>query len=322
MSAGLIIKRVLFIASGIIIVFLLLAREYASRVGEELYSCLSGCAKEITVDDQAIRLVTLNLYHGYPDFQNLLDRLDLVATRLDRLQADIVFLQEVPWRKETGPGAEYLGRKAGFNYVYIRANGNFPLIRFEEGLAVLSRYPLSDPEFTELLPQPGFFEHRVLLKVSVDTHAGPVTLVTTHLARRRDEQSNAAQASTLEAYVNSITPGPVIVAGDFNALETSPQIQRLAATWRDAYREFNPGNAGYTCCLSRNALDQADAGTPFVRLDYIFLGPGRKSWEIINASTVFDQPEKNRGVSQWASNHIGVMVDIIPPGSVSTGGEE
>ena len=309
----------LYLIAGIIVAgaALLAAKPYVSRVGDRLYSCLRLCAAGNTRDDDVLRLVTLNLYHGYPEFRNLKGRLELIAHELDRMQADIVFLQEVPWKSEVGLAAEYLGRSAGFNYAYFRANGNYALIRFEEGLAILSRYPLRDPHFMEVLPKPGGFENRALLSVTADTAHGPVRLVTTHLSRRRDEQTNAAQTVSLKRYVDSLGPVPVIIAGDFNALEHSPQVISLNASWTDAFRVTHPEKAGFTCCLSREALDAADAGTPFVRLDYIFLASSAQDWRVVSAETVFDRPGKRHGMYQWVSNHIGVRVDLRPPVSLT-----
>jgi exonuclease III len=47
---------------------------------------------------------------------------------------------------------------------------------------------------------------------------------------------------------------PALVAGDFNALETSAQIQSLVSPgvgrgWIDAYRQVHPTDPGFTCCV-------------------------------------------------------------------------
>jgi len=76
--------------------------------------------------------------------------LDLIAQEIRRQDADIVCLQEVPWAPHIGSAAQYLAARTGLNHVYFRANGNRWTILFEEGEAILSRYPLRDVTFEEL----------------------------------------------------------------------------------------------------------------------------------------------------------------------------
>jgi len=68
--------------------------------------------------------MSLNVLHGHPRFEHLARRLDLIAAEIRRQDADIVCLQEVPWTRQLGGGAEYLAQRTGLNYLYLRANGN------------------------------------------------------------------------------------------------------------------------------------------------------------------------------------------------------
>ncbi len=207
-----------------------------SSPGDVVRGCFAQCAPVAEQHASAFKVITLNFYHGFPRFKNVRGRLDLVAKQLNELGPDFVLLQEVPWRSDVGWAAEYLSERAKFNFVYLRGNGNRHTIRFEEGLAILSRYPLIQHRFTELLPRNGVFEHRIALAVTAQTPMGPILLITTHLAWDRTNTINAGQIASLEAFLAELPPHPSILAGDFNAREDSPQIRKLKQSWIDAFR--------------------------------------------------------------------------------------
>ena len=123
-----------------------------SRIGDELHHCLTNCSAYSVAEVRPLRIATLNTLHGYPSFTNLGMRFELIAKELDKHKLDIVFLQEIPWKKEIGLAVERLNDQMQLNYVYIRANGNYQLIRFEEGLAIFSRFPLrpNKPDYNPL----------------------------------------------------------------------------------------------------------------------------------------------------------------------------
>jgi endonuclease/exonuclease/phosphatase family metal-dependent hydrolase len=104
------------------------------------------------------------------------------------------------------------------NHASLRANGNRWTILFEEGEAILSRYPLQDVTCHELRPRAALFEHRVVLQATAVTPQGEVTLFCTHLTHG-DPSVNRAQFAALKAYVNQADVGTSIVAGDLNATE-------------------------------------------------------------------------------------------------------
>ena len=94
-----------------------------------------------------LRFLTLNVFHGFPKFKNLSVRLGLIADEINRLDPDVVMLQEVPWRSGHDLAVDILSKSTGMNYVYIRSNGNVETLGFEEGSAILSRFPLRNPVF-------------------------------------------------------------------------------------------------------------------------------------------------------------------------------
>ena len=282
-----------------------------SSIGKHVHSCLDQCASSsVDTGGAGFKVISLNLFHGYPRFENVRGRLDLVAQRLRGEQPDFVLLQEVPWRSDVGWAAEYLSERTALNYVYLRGNGNRRSIRFEEGLAILSRHPLHDHHFTELKPRDWVLEHRIALAVTAHTPAGPVQLVTAHLTRL-NTRNNAKQAASLEAFIAGLAPHPTILAGDFNALEDSPQIREISKTWTDAFRHVHKRTRAATCCLSPSGLKERNASTFFARVDYIFLkDQGARRWRVDDARLIFDRAFQTQDGYQWVSNHLGVLAEV------------
>ena len=62
------------------------------------------------------------MLHGFPKFKFLPERLEMIASEINRLDPDIVLLQEVPWTLKIGSAAEFLAEKTGMNHAYLRAN--------------------------------------------------------------------------------------------------------------------------------------------------------------------------------------------------------
>ncbi len=283
----------------------------ASTVGRP-EGCPTGCAQEKERRDGPLRVMSLNILHGFPKFERLPERLDLIAAEIRRQDADIVCLQEVPWTPRVGNGARYLAERTGMNYLFLRANGNRRAILFEEGSAILSRYTLQGSSFTELQPRAGFFEHRIVLHATVATPWGDARVFVTHLTNGESE-INRRQATSLLDFVRSTGSGLAIVAGDFNAREDSPQIQTLSREWVDTYRAAHPDDEGLTCCI--DTLTQGPTEPLEERIDYIFLAsPPGQDVKVLNAQRVLDQPLPVRDGWLWASDHVGLLaiIRLIP----------
>jgi endonuclease/exonuclease/phosphatase family metal-dependent hydrolase len=281
----------------------------ASRPGRRPEGCPQGCSTAPARRDGPLRVISLNVLHDFPRFRNLARRLDLIAAEIRRQDADIVCLQEVPWTLRLGSGAEYLAGRTGLNYLYLRANGNRWAILFEEGEAILSRYPLRDPAWIELTPRPGPFEHRVALHATAVTPWGDVGVFVTHLTNG-EQAVNQGQAASLQSFVAVAGGGPAVAAGDFNAAEDEPHIRALAQAWIDTYRAANPDDTGLTCCVD----DLAAQDEPLEeRIDYIFLipGPGGEA-QVISSRRVLNQPAWLGDAWLWPSDHVGLLTAISP----------
>lgn len=290
---------------------------HVSQVGTRVEGCPDDCVWSSRSPNPSrqpgrLRVLSLNVLHGFPRFQYLEQRLDLIAAEIRRLDADAVFLQEVPWH--WGGAGRKLAEQTGLYFVYVRANGNRWALLFEEGEAILSRYPLRDASFVELQPQAGLFQHRVALQATASTPWGDVRLVSTHLTHDNPE-ANGAQARMLAGLLGpaGTRPGPTILGGDLNALETSPQIQSLVSTegglgWIDAYRQVHPGESAFTCCLDDL---NAEPGQPLdKRIDYLFVISGESPVRVVDGQLVLQHPARLTNGWLWASDHLGLVAEL------------
>jgi endonuclease/exonuclease/phosphatase family metal-dependent hydrolase len=218
---------------------------------------------------------------------------------------DIACLQEVPWTPHLGSGARYLARETGLNHLYLRANGNRWAILFEEGEAILSRYPLRDVVVQVLLPRAGLYEHRVLLQATVSTPQGEVNVFVTHLTHG-DPEVNRGQVQSLAAHVAQAGKRPAIVAGDLNAREDT--LQDATAGWVDTFRVAHPDAPGATCCV--DDLSARSGETLSKRIDYLFLVPGSTRIAVVESARVLDRPARVGEDWLWASDHVGVLTTL------------
>ena len=284
-----------------------------SQVGP-LESDLNSYTRSPAEGASSFQVMDLNMLHGFPDFMHLSDRLDLLADQINLISPDIITLQEVPWTWRTRSAAVHLAQKTNMNYVYLPANGNRWAIFFSEGEAILSKFEIKDVEFKELIPRAGFFEHRVALKATAVTPWGDVHILNTHLTNG-DPAVNRGQAQDLAEYVNQFMDKTIIVAGDFNSLEDSPQIKFISTKWIDTYRKTNPEEPGFTCCIDELTVPDADEVLD-QRFDFIFLVPlqGHADVSTTSSQIVLDHPFSSNEAVLWVSDHAGILTKfrIIP----------
>jgi len=268
--------------------------------------------------DPDLTLVDLNLLHGIgcdPDQCRLPDRVDLFFSWIESAGCpDVVTLQEVI-DAASGISARALIEAALPTACGGQYQGNTAysgVLGLDEEM-VLSRYAIADSEVREFHGAvPVFTRHA--LWVRLQHPAGPLDVVTTHLASGSDmatsscdvdsngdmivdipcpAECNAAGATTvrecqavqLVAFVEEKhdVATPAVVTGDLNALPGSFEVgQLVGAGYVDTY--LAAGNAecvpatGAGCTSGRDSSTPAEleSTAPNVdeRIDYAFLVPG------------------------------------------------
>jgi endonuclease/exonuclease/phosphatase family metal-dependent hydrolase len=240
-------------------------------------------AQATTSTVERLRLVDFNVLHGYPHFPEQETRARRAVAAIQALDADLIVLQEA-WRTQAhGDFVERLATALNMDSAFARANGKLERIGFEEGEAVLSRFPILEAKRLRLAPKKPFYERRVALLCTLDLGGEPLTVVGAHLDNRNLETA-AAQAATLAYYLRG-TDAP-IVAGDLNAGDDSAAVGAL---------------------LDLGLRDLLDGGVDHV------LFPRASSWRVESAAWTLRPAELEVLIGERAviSDHPGIVVDLI-----------
>jgi endonuclease/exonuclease/phosphatase family metal-dependent hydrolase len=279
-----------------------------------------------------LAVVSFNAFHGGPvsgltgNAGELDRRLAMVARELRTLEVDVVGLQEASAGRWRGNVAERLATELGLYWVHAPTTALAmpfaPLGRalvwvmgFDEGPAILSRFPIRAQAISPLPRCLKYFDPRVLLRVELETPWGTLQVYSTHTSH--DACQARAVADEVLRHRNRL---PAIVMGDFNAGEGTPWMAALRrdAGFVDAFRAVHPGAPGFT------VWQRVDAPTSTVerRVDYVFIVPGREvSGHVVGSQVVLDTPDRGTTGTLWPSDHYGVLaqVDLASASALASG---
>ncbi len=252
-----------------------------------------------------ITVLCANLWHDWPRHQRLRERLESFARLAASVDADIVLLQEVA-RTRTLHADCWLAERLGLAMTSARANGDVEAVGFEEGPAILSRFPLGEVRLRLLSHGSNPLVRRLAIASHLDTPHGALLVVSTHLGLW--QRHNAGQIRRLRSWVAGISGGEAaVIGGDFNAPEHMPEIARTGEAWTDTFRLAHPHADATTHSRSR----------PFSavlhrRLDYVFVQQPTTSppWRVLECRHL-DAPDGPH------SDHRAVLVRLAPSPSRS-----
>ena len=248
---------------------------------------------------EMITVASANLWHDWPRQHQWGARLEAVAGLVTAESVDILLLQEVA-RTRRLMSDLWLAERLGMSFAYARASG-IAALGFEEGIAVLSRFPLGRIHARRLSRGRNPLVKRMALGAEILVPEGPVLAVTTHLGLHSGR--NARQLSALREWVADISGGEVaIIGGDFNAREDVAEMILTRDAWTDTFRRAHP--------LSRSSTYASRA--PWARwkapqlIDYVFVQqPPDRHWRIIESVHV-DAPGGPH------SDHRAVIARLVP----------
>ncbi len=258
-----------------------------------------------------LRVLTWNIWGRFGPWER---RQPAIAATIQKLEADIIALQEVWGDKATNLAAE-LAAELGYHYTFAPSMDKKG---FKIGNALLSRWPIEQSESRMLHGKKETGEGRLALYAKINGPRGQIPIFATHL-NWRFEQSHIrqVQVADLAHFVDSMRPWeyPPIVCGDFNAEPTSEEMRMLKGlttcpteglVFHDAWSVAGDGGAGITW----------DNANPYVkvelepdrRIDYILVGwPGsRGAAHVVECRVTGNEPVD--GV--WPSDHHAVMAEL------------
>lgn len=248
-----------------------------------------------------ITVVSANLWHDWPRQQRRVRRLESLARIVEREEVDVLLLQEVA-RSRRGASDAWLAGRLGMGVTYARGSGH-ALVGFEEGLAVLSRFPLRGSVTRRLDQGRSPLVRRLALAVELATPYGPVLVVSAHLGLL--PPGNDRQLAMLRQWVDTLAAEgrTAIIGGDLNAPEGRGGIDRLREGWTDTFREQHPTADATTHASPSGLLRRVRPR----RLDYVFVRqPAGPPWRVAAADHLHDPDEPH-------SDHRAVLARLEPP---------
>ena len=275
-----------------------------------------------------LRVATINVWNKSGPW---LSRLALIRRELERLQPDVVGLQEVlRFRPQAAPEMPLTAANdqlteiadgLGYQLAYGAASDYGHGLKF--GNALMSRHPIVAEQSFQL-PGSESGETRSLLYTLCQTPYGSLPVFVTHLNWKFHHGSiRQRQVAFIAARVGELSPIggselPPVLLGDFNAVPDSDEIRFLTGLcalegktvyFADAWAFAGEG-PGYT--FDRTNSYAAKAREPSRRIDYIFVrGPDRQfRGEPLRAELAFNSAELADAEPVWPSDHFGLVADL------------
>ena len=244
----------------------------------------------------SVSVVTFNLHHDREDWP---ERRRVIQRELERLQPDVVALQEVIQKPHVRNQAAWLARKLGYDYLFVSTD---PPGRFKRyGNALLTRRPVLARNEHLLKP---LTDYRTVGHLRVDVDGRAVNVYATHLNERSDDAGKrirGEQIADLLAFVARTSgDAPVVIAGDFNAQVDAGDLSPLRQRFGDSYGSVHVNNElAQVSTLNRHYFDAPR------RIDHVFFQQDQLVAR--EARLLFDEPYAE---GRWASDHYGVWTRL------------
>jgi len=236
------------------------------------------------VETRRLRVVTYNVHSCVGvDRKRSEDR---IADVLEKLQPDVVGLQELDAKRKRSGGVDQAARIAdrlGYEFAFhpaLETQGE------EYGDAILSRLPFRVFRNAPLPYGPHFLFRETRGALGVELLDSGIRVINTHLGLGKSERLAQAKALAGDSWMGA-NGAPVILLGDFNSLRGSP-FRVIAARLKDAGANGTWRNrASYPSSF------------PAIAIDHVFPTPH---------FTVKDFSVPNDPQTRIASDHLPVMV--------------
>lgn len=240
-----------------------------------------------------MKLLTLNT-HSLLEKQSE-EKLQMFAEFLCRQQPDVIALQEVnqtctaaplPSSKAcAGKGLlkednyayrlHHLLEEKGMYYEWRYLPMKIGYERFDEGLAIFSKYPIQETESIQLSScgDPANWKTRYALGVRWNTEKGSCWLYDVHMGWWNDEEEPfRAHWETLQTHLKE-KEGRIYLAGDFNACDDVCEEGYdlvMKDGWFDTYLLAEEKDDGKSTSASIDGWKKQGSSSKKIRIDYIF----------------------------------------------------
>ncbi|WP_407351777.1 endonuclease/exonuclease/phosphatase family protein [Luteimonas sp. R10] len=239
-----------------------------------------------------LSVVTLNIYHDRDGWER---RRPLVIEGLRALRPDVIGLQEVLQHGTLRNQAADIADALGYDFHFVSTAPEGEVERY--GNAILTRHPILERSERRLRP---LEDSRTVAHVRIAFDGRPIDIYDTHLHHTAEGGAmRAEQLADVLAHIDGNDDGtPMVLMGDFNAGAGSPELQRLAGRYVDAFGSTHPGD-DVTTLNPHYFPDRHE------RIDHVFV-PGDR-FEVLESRRVLDRPDAD-GI--WPSDHFGILARL------------
>lgn len=248
-----------------------------------------------------LKVVTFNAMGMKPNTEWQI-RLENTIIQLIDLNPDIIGLQEINEYIENS-SVNNIGKLImdslrvhfGFDYQMIFQETHVSWEIYSEGIAIISKYPITEAGFLDLTP--GVF-NRKIIGCCIYSPLGKINFFTTHLSFRDDHENvRIAQVKEIKHFVfekeSEWKNNRSIITGDFNSTPKSIPIKEMYKL--DAIKFIESQCLGNYFTYPSNS--------PNKKIDYIFIN-GESKLKCVEGSVVMRKPDQQ---NKFSSDHFGLM---------------
>ncbi len=231
-----------------------------------------------------------------------------------RMLLDVVLLQEVLAQENhtDQSSAHFLGRLLGMHTAFRKRD------RGDEGVAVLSRYPIEGIHLKKLFYSQEDPYQRLAIAIEV-THPqwGKTVAISVHLASERENAAiRQKQLEDLKDFIATFREADtLIVGGDFNAFPRDLELLNFSEFWRASkLRPFKQAELFSSPTWANIGLGKDYDSKDAERLDYIFFASNREfdflGEDLLFRNQVPSSPRVLKSKRQnkiWVSDHLPVL---------------
>jgi len=280
------------------------ADEEVGDSSQEISTARCSSAKVTTT--ATVKVMTINLRNESDQWER---RFPLIADEIERLDPDIIGLQEVQISQDQANVLNDLLQKRGHAkyHLFTHRKSGWRGWFSGEGIGIMSRWPIvkEDHEDTG--------EMRVSVHARIKHPSGAfLDMADTHLDHHGGAEGDADRDDEARQTVDLITRNddcrPTFLTGDMNATESSSAVKRfLSAGFVDSYKQVH--GAAETAAGGNTAMiklaDGAFEQHPSRRIDFVLgQSAGPRTIKPVASEVCFNNHDA-RGF--YPSDHLGVM---------------
>lgn len=262
------------------------------------------CAGTSAASTVRVKVLTMNLRNDSDEWKR---RFELIADEIERIDPDVIGLQEI----EIGAGAgdhlnDLLAKRGHVKYALFQKRK--PGIRgwfTGEGIGVMSRWPIVEKHHEDLP------EMRVSVLARVKHPSGGYfDLANTHLHHQGGAEAEAIRVEEMKQTLDLVDRNddcwPTFLTGDMNTGETSQTLKDVvAAGFVDSYRKVHGAQTNETGSTSPIVLREGAAQNPRRRIDFVYgRSAGGRTVEPLSSEVRFRNHDAK---GFYPSDHLGVV---------------